>query len=44
MTEKMTQNLNEIQTKTDILTRLEAEQADLSAKMAISADNAGVRV
>ena len=40
MKEKMTQNLNEIQNTTDILTRLEAELADLSAKMAISADNA----
>jgi hypothetical protein len=40
MTEKMTENLNEIQITTDILTRLEAEQSDLSAKMAISADNA----
>jgi peptidoglycan hydrolase CwlO-like protein len=40
MTEQTTQNLNEIQTTTDILTRLEAELADLSAKMAISADNA----
>jgi peptidoglycan hydrolase CwlO-like protein len=40
MTEQTTQNLNEIQNTTDILTRLEAELADLSAKMAISADNA----
>ncbi len=40
MTEKITENLNEIQITTETLTRLEAEQADLSAKMAISADNA----
>jgi len=36
----MKENLNEIQITTETLTRLEAEQADLSAKMAISADNA----
>jgi chromosome segregation ATPase len=40
MTEQTTQNLNEIQNTTDILTRLEAEQADLGKKMAIAADDA----
>ncbi len=40
MTEKMTENLNEIQITTGILTRLESELADLGAKMSISADNA----
>ncbi len=37
----MTENLNkEIQNTTDFLTRLESEQADLGAKMAIAADDA----
>ncbi len=40
MTEQTTQNLNEIQITTDILTRLEAELADLGKKMAIAADDA----
>ncbi len=40
MTEKMTENLNEIQNTTETLTRLEAELSDLGTKMAISADDA----
>ncbi len=40
MTEKMIENLNEIENTTETLTRLEAEQADLGAKMAIAADDA----
>jgi hypothetical protein len=40
MTEKMTENLNEIQNTTETLTRLEAELSDLGVKMAISADDA----
>ena len=40
MTEKMIQNLNEIENTQTLLETLSAEQADLGAKMAISADNA----
>jgi chromosome segregation ATPase len=40
MTEKITENLNEIQNTTDNLTRLEAEQSDLGKKMALAADDA----
>jgi peptidoglycan hydrolase CwlO-like protein len=40
MTEKMIENLNEIENTQTILETLSAEQSDLSAKMAISADNA----
>jgi len=40
MTEKMTENLNEIQNTTETLTRLELELSDLGTKMAISADDA----
>jgi hypothetical protein len=39
-TEKMTENLNEIQNTTDILARLESELADLGKKMALAADDA----
>ncbi len=40
MTEKMIQNLNEIENTQTLLETLSAEQADLGAKMAISANNA----
>ncbi len=40
MTEKMIENLNEIENTQKILETLAAEQADLGAKMAISADDA----
>jgi peptidoglycan hydrolase CwlO-like protein len=40
MTEKMIQNLNEIQNTTETLTRLEAEQTDLGQKMSLAANDA----
>jgi peptidoglycan hydrolase CwlO-like protein len=40
MTEKMIQNLNEIENTQTLLETLSAEQSDLGTKMAISADNA----
>jgi chromosome segregation ATPase len=40
MTEKMIKNLDEIESTQTLLETLSAEQADLGAKMAISADNA----
>ncbi len=40
MTEKMTENLNEIQNTTNILARLEAEQTDLGQKMSLAASDA----
>ena len=40
MTEKMTENLNEIQNTTETLTRLEAELSDLGVKMSLAASDA----
>jgi hypothetical protein len=40
MIDKMTENLNEITTTNDTLTRLESELSDLGAKMALAADDA----
>jgi predicted nucleic acid-binding Zn-ribbon protein len=40
MTEKMLENLNEIENTTETLTRLEAEQADLSKRMSDAANDA----
>ncbi len=40
MIDKMTENLNEITTTTEILTRLESELSDLGKKMTLAADDA----
>ncbi len=40
MTEKMIENLNEIENTTETLTRLEAEQSDLGVKMSLAANDA----